>query len=392
MQFNPYELRGASSDKRDVHQSIEHLDKGLHPRAFCKILPDLLGGDEDFVNVLHADGAGTKSALAYLYWKETGDLSVWHGIAQDAIVMNTDDMMCVGITDNFLLSSTVGRNKNRIPSEVLKSLIDGTQAFIELMAKYGIRIYSAGGETADLGDLIRTIVVDATACARIHKNKLITNEKIGAGQVIVGLASDGQASYETAYNSGIGSNGLTSARHDFLHHEYATKYPESYDELTPLQLIYQGYFKLTDWLEPFQMTAGKFLLSPTRTYLPVVSAILQTCPDKIYGIVHCTGGGQTKALHFIQNLHIIKNQLFTPPFLFQQLQKTLNTSWDTLYKTFNMGHRLEIFTDPNTAEQIISIANQFNIKAQIIGHTLPFEGKKISIINPDLDLHMEITS
>lgn len=385
-----YHQRGVSSDKKEVHEAIKNTSRGLFPYAFCKVLPDFLNNDPNFCNVLHADGAGTKSSLAYIYWKETGDLSVWKGIAQDAIVMNTDDMMCVGIVNNFLISSTIGRNKWKIPGEVIQAIIEGTEEFIAEMQKMGISIHSAGGETADIGDLVRTIVVDATAAARIPRNQIIHNENIQPGQVIVGFASYGKASYEKEYNSGIGSNGLTSARHDFFHSIYAEKYPESYDNQLDKKLVYAGKYRLTDFLPEFQMTAGKFLLSPTRTYLPLVKTIFEEMKDKVQGMVHCTGGGQTKCMNFVRNLHVIKNNLFPVPFLFQELQKTLNANWESMYPTFNMGHRLEIFTDEISAEKMIQIAKSFQIEAQIVGYTQNFHGKKLTLQNPTIGFHHEI--
>lgn len=385
-----YHQRGVSSDKKEVHHAIQNTSKGLFPNAFCKILPDWLSNEPGYCNVLHADGAGTKSSLAYIYWKETGDLSVWKGIAQDAIVMNTDDMMCVGIIDNFLISSTIGRNKFKIPGEVIQAIIEGTEEFIENMKKQGIHIHLAGGETADIGDLVRTIVVDATAAARVPIHEIISNEEIQPGQVIVGFASFGKAIYENEYNSGIGSNGLTSARHDFFHSIYAEKYPESYDNQLDKKLAYVGKYCLTDFLPDFQMTAGKFVLSPTRTYLPLVKTIFKEMKDKVKGMVHCTGGGQTKCMHFVKNLHIIKNNLFPVPFLFQEIQKTLNTKWETMYKTFNMGHRLEIFTDELSAEKMIEIAKSFHIEAQIIGYTQNFHGKKLTLQNPNISFNFEM--
>lgn len=385
-----YEQRGVSSDKKEVHKAIKNTTKGLFPYAFCKILPDFLSNDPDFCNVLHADGAGTKSSLAYIYWKETGDLSVWKGIAQDAIVMNTDDMMCVGITNNFLISSTIGRNKLKIPSEVIQAIIEGTEEFMEEMKKLGIHMYLAGGETADIGDLVRTIVVDATAAVRVPKNQIIHNEEIQPGQVIVGFASYGKTIYEKEYNSGIGSNGLTSARHDFFHSIYAKKYPESYDNELDKNLVYVGKYRLTDFLPDFQMTAGKFVLSPTRTYLPLVKTIFSEMKDKVKGMVHCTGGGQTKCMHFVKNLHVVKNHLFSVPFLFQELQKSLNADWANMYQTFNMGHRLEIFTDEISAEQMIEIAKSYHIDAQIVGYTKDYQGKKLTLQNPSIGFNYEI--
>ncbi len=386
-----YEQRGVSSNKKEIHEAIKNISKGIFPYAFCKVLPDYLSNDPHYCNILHADGAGTKSSLAYIYWKETGDLSVWKGIAQDAIVMNTDDMMCVGITDNFLISSTIARNKLKIPGEVIQTIIQGTEEFIEAMKTLGINIYLAGGETADLGDLVRTIVVDATAAARIAKNQIITNEAIKPGLVIVGLASYGKSSYEKEYNSGIGSNGLTSARHDFFQAQYAQKYPESFDNNLDKNLVYIGKYQLTDYLDEFQMTAGKFVLSPTRTYLPVIKAIFHEMKDKVHGMVHCTGGGQTKCLHFVQNIHIVKDNLFPVPFLFREIQNSLNTNWENMYQTFNMGHRLEIFTDEISAEKMILIAKQFQIDAQIIGYTHDYKGKKLTLKNPSIDFEWNLT-
>lgn len=385
-----YHQRGVSSDKKEVHEAIKNTSKGLFPYAFCKILPDYLSNDANFCNILHADGAGTKSSLAYIYWKETGDLSVWKGIAQDAIVMNTDDMMCVGVINHFLISSTIGRNKLKIPGEIIQAIVQGTEEFIEEMQKLGIHIFSAGGETADIGDLVRTIVVDATAAARLPKSQIIHNEEIQPGQVMVGFASFGKATYEKEYNSGIGSNGLTSARHDFFHSIYAEKFPESYDNQLDASLVYVGKYHLTDFLPEFQMTAGKFVLSPTRTYLPLVKAIFEEMKDKVKGMIHCTGGGQTKCMNFVKNLHVVKNHLFPIPFLFQELQKSLNADWLSMYKTFNMGHRLEIFTDEISAEKMIQIAKDFQIEAQIIGYTKDFQGKKLTLKNDSVNFENEL--
>ncbi|MCS7077299.1 MAG: AIR synthase-related protein [Bacteroidia bacterium] len=375
-----YHLRGVSSDKKEVHAAIQFLDKGLYPKAFCKAVPDIFTQDPEYALVMHADGAGTKSSLAYLYWRETGDISVWKGIAQDALVMNTDDLLCVGITDNIMLSSTIGRNKNRIPQEVIQTIIQGTQELVEKFAEWGIHIYFAGGETADIGDLVRTIVVDATTVARIKRSQIINNANIQAGDVIVGLSSFGQAIYENEYNSGIGSNGLTSARHDIFSSFYAQHYPESYDTDLPPSVVYTGRFNLTDTLAELpHLTVGKLVLSPTRTYLPVMKAVFETYRPKIHGIVHCTGGGQTKCLHFVENLHIIKNNLFEVPILFKYIQQNSQTSWKEMYKVFNMGHRLEIYTDEGTANGIISIAAEFAIDAKIIGYCEESAEKKLTL-------------
>lgn len=379
MQMNKYNERGVSSQKEDVHKAISGLDKGLFPKAFCKIIPDALGNDPDYCNIIHADGAGTKSSLAYIYWKETGDISVWKGIAQDAIVMNIDDLLCVGIDNNFLLSSTIGRNKKRIPGEIIAAIIEGTEEFIATMHQHGISIISGGGETADVGDLVKTIIVDSTVTARIRKNNIISNHTIKSGNVIVGLASDGKATYEKEYNAGMGSNGLTSARHDVFSSVYRQKYPESYDEQTQAELVYQGSLLLTDKVEQINLDAGKMVLSPTRTYAPVVKKVLETYRNKISGMVHCTGGGQTKVLHFIDNLHIIKDNLFETPILFSTIQEQSGTNWKEMYSVFNMGHRLEIYTDEKTAEAIIAIASEFQIKAQIIGRVETNDYKKLTI-------------
>ncbi len=364
-----YNERGVSSQKEDVHKAIAHIDKGLFPQAFCKIIPDILGGDDTYCNVIHADGAGTKSSLAYLYWKETGDISVWRGIAQDALVMNLDDLLCVGITNSFLLSSTIGRNKKRIPGEVIAEIINGTEEFIASMQQQGIQIVSGGGETADVGDLVKTIIVDSTITARAKKSDIISNHQIQAGDVIVGLASDGQATYEKEYNAGMGSNGLTSARHDVFSSEYRTKYPETYDDLLDSSLAYCGNLKVTDTIPNINLNAGKMVLSPTRTYAPVMLPILNELLQHIHGMVHCTGGAQTKVLHFVkQPLQIIKNNLFETPVLFRTIQQQSHTEWSEMYKVFNMGHRMEIYIAPEHAEKIIAIAKSFNINAQIIGH------------------------
>lgn len=374
-----YALRGVSSGKEDVHAAIKNVDKGLFPKAFCKVIPDYLDNSPEHCIVMHADGAGTKSSLAYIYWKETGDTSVWKGIAQDAIVMNTDDLLCVGITDNFLLSSTIGRNKNLVPGEVIKAVIEGTEEFIENMRQHGVNIYSTGGETADVGDLVRTIIVDSTVTARAKRSDIIDNANISAGQVIVGLASYGQTTYEKEYNGGMGSNGLTSARHDVFDKEYRTKYPESYDPLVNEDLVYAGKLKLTDKIPGSPLDAGKLVLSPTRTYLPIVNAIFKEIKPAIKGMVHCSGGGQTKILHFTDNLKVVKNNLFELPPLFRTIKEQSGTPLKEMYKVFNMGHRLEIYTDQKSAEQIISIAASFNMDAKIIGYTEPSAKKELVI-------------
>lgn len=374
-----YALRGVSSGKEDVHNAIKNIDKGLYPKAFCKIVPDYLGNSPEHCIVMHADGAGTKSSLAYIYWKETGDISVWKGIAQDAIVMNTDDLLCVGITDNFLLSSTIGRNKNLVPGEVIKAIIEGTEEFIETMRGFGITIHSTGGETADVGDLVRTIIVDSTVTARTRRDDIIDNKNIRPGNVIVGLASYGQTTYETQYNGGMGSNGLTSARHDVFDKTYRTLYPESYDPLVDESLVYAGKLKLTDSVQNCPLDAGKMVLSPTRTYLPVVNEIFKHHKAAISGMVHCSGGGQTKILHFIDELKVVKNNLFALPPLFKTIKEQSGTPMQEMYKVFNMGHRLEIYTDQKTAEEIIAISQSFNLPAQIIGYTGPSDKKELVI-------------
>ncbi|MCZ2357066.1 MAG: phosphoribosylformylglycinamidine cyclo-ligase [Bacteroidia bacterium] len=375
-----YALRGVSSGKEDIHKAIAHLDKGLFPNAFCKILPDYLGSDENYCSLMHADGAGTKSSLAYLYWRETGDLSVWRGIAQDAVVMNTDDLLCAGVThEGLILSSTIGRNRRYIPGEVIAEIISGFEEIGDFFSQLGMPIYRAGGETADVGDLVRTIIVDATVTTRILRKNVISNAKISPESVIVGIASDGQASYETSYNSGIGSNGLTSARHDLFCHEYTTTYPESFDHLLDPKAAYVGKYRVTDIHPELSITIGKLALSPTRTYAPFLLLIINELRDKIHGLIHCTGGGQTKCLHFIDKLHIVKNNLFPVPPIFQLIQQTMPTPWSAMYKTFNMGHRLEIYTDIQTANQIIQAAHSFNLKAQVIGFCEPSAHKKLTI-------------
>lgn len=366
MTNDKYMKRGVSSQKEDVHAAIKNLDKGLFPQAFCKIVPDYLGGDENFCNIMHADGAGTKSSLAYLYWKETGDLSVWKGIAQDAIVMNLNDLLCVGAFDKIILSSTIGRNKNLIPGEVIQAIIEGTEEFVTMLQSYGINIHSTGGETADVGDLVRTIIVDSTVTARIEKSKVISNHNIKAGNVIVGFASFGQTTYETSYNAGMGSNGLTMARHDVLSSFYKT-FSESFDPQVPDDLVYTGGLKLSEQLAENPLNVGKMILSPTRTFSPIIKEVFENYFDKIDGMVHCTGGGQTKVLHFVKNVKIIKDNLFKTPPLFSMIQSQSNSQWHEMYKVFNMGNLLEFYTDENTAQHLITLANKFNIPAQLIG-------------------------
>lgn len=377
-----YDQRGVSAGKEDVHNAIKNIDKGLFPQAFCKIIPDILAGDDQWCNIMHADGAGTKSSLAYAYWRETQDLSVWKGIAQDAIIMNVDDLLCVGALDNILLSSTIGRNKNLIPGEVIAEIINGTEEILHELRSLGIGIHSTGGETADVGDLVRTIIVDSTVTCRMKRADVISNHRIKAGDVIVGLASYGQAAYEQEYNGGMGSNGLTSARHDVFHHEIARKYPESYDPSVPLDLVFSGSKSLTEQIEvaPGQkVTAGKLVLSPTRTYAPIIRKILEQYRPQIHGMVHCSGGGQTKVLHFIDQLHIIKDQLFETPPLFRLIQSESNTPWEEMYKVFNMGHRMELYVPEEIAGDIIAIANAFDVPAQVIGRVEAAPAKKVSI-------------
>lgn len=375
-----YGLRGVSASKEDVHQAIRNIDKGLFPKAFCKIVPDYLTNDDDYCLVMHADGAGTKSSLAYLYWKETGDLSVWKGIAQDALIMNIDDLLCVGAVDHILLSSTIGRNKNLIPCEVITAIIEGTEDLLASLKKYGVSIHSTGGETADVGDLVRTIIVDSTVTARLKRSEVINNANIKAGNVIVGLASFGQATYETQYNGGMGSNGLTSARHDVFAKNLAKKYPESYDPQVPEELIYSGNTQLTDPVSNSPLDAGKLVLSPTRTYAPIVKEILHQIGSKnICGMVHCSGGGQTKILHFIEGLHVIKGNLFEVPPLFKLIQNQSDTDWKEMYQVFNMGHRMELYVDESCAAQIISISQSFGVDAQIIGRVESSVGKQLTI-------------
>lgn len=373
-----YSQRGVSAAKEDVHQAIQKLDKGVFPNAFCKVVPDILGNDPEYCCVMHADGAGTKSALAYIYWRETGDISVWKGIAQDAVVMNTDDLLCVGITDGILLSSTIGRNKNLIPSEIIKAIIEGTEECLAMLRENGIGIHSTGGETADVGDLVRTVIVDSTVTARSRRRDIIEN-RIQAGDVIVGLASFGQSTYENTYNGGMGSNGLTSARHDVFAHDYALKYPESYDSAIQSDLIYSGNLMLTDPSEVPGINAGRLVLSPTRTYAPVIKLILDELRKSIHGMIHCSGGAQTKVLHFIDNLHIVKDNLFQVPPLFRMIQEQSGTPWHEMYQVFNMGHRMELYVPEQVAAEIISISKSFAIEAQIIGRCEEWKGKKLSI-------------
>ncbi|MBN8578699.1 MAG: phosphoribosylformylglycinamidine cyclo-ligase [Cytophagales bacterium] len=374
-----YSQRGVSASKEDVHNAIQALDKGLFPKAFCKIVPDTLAGDLNYCTVMHADGAGTKSSLAYIYWKETGDLSVWKGIAQDAIIMNIDDLLCVGATGPILLSSTIGRNKNLIPGEVLSTIINGTEEVLTMLRQHGMEIYSTGGETADVGDLVRTIIVDSTVTARMHRSQVIDNAHIQAGDVIVGLASYGKATYELEYNGGMGSNGLTSARHDVFYHSYATKYPETYDKAVPDELVYSGNYKVTDEVPGVELNVGKLVLSPTRTYAPVMIKVLEELRPHLHGIVHCSGGAQTKVLHFIDQLHVVKDNLFTVPPLFKLIQECSATEWKEMYKVFNMGHRLEIYLPHSFAAHVIAIAQSFGIEAKIIGHVEPSPAKKVTL-------------
>ena len=376
-----YNLRGVSASKEDVHNAIKNVDKGLYPKAFCKIIPDILGGDSEWCNIMHADGAGTKSSLAYIYWRETGDISVWKGIAQDALIMNIDDLLCVGATDNILLSSTIGRNKHLIPGEVISAIINGTEELLEELRSQGVSIYSTGGETADVGDLVRTIIVDSTVTCRMRRSDVINNANISAGDVIVGLASYGQATYETGYNGGMGSNGLTSARHDVFGKYLAEKYPESYDSAVPQELVYSGNTRLTDEVEGAPINAGQLVLSPTRTYAPVVKAILDKMRKDIHGMVHCSGGAQTKVLHFVENKHVIKDNLFPVPPLFDLIQRQSGTPWQEMYKVFNMGHRMEIYVAPEHAQAIIDTAAQFGIEARIVGRVEEAASNLLTIIS-----------
>jgi phosphoribosylformylglycinamidine cyclo-ligase len=381
MKDNRYNQRGVSADKEDVHNAIKNVDKGLFPKAFCKIVPDYLSGDEDYCLIMHADGAGTKSSLAYMYWKETGDISVWKGIAQDALIMNIDDLLCVGATENIMLSSTIGRNKNLINGDVLSEIINGTEELLSEYRNYGVNIISTGGETADVGDLVRTIIVDSTVVARMKREDVIDNANIKAGNVIVGLSSFGQANYETEYNGGMGSNGLTSARHDVFSKILSEKYPESYDPSVPDELVYSGTKKLTDKIGDTGLDAGKLVLSPTRTYAPIIKDILDKYRSEINGMVHCSGGAQTKVLHFVNDVHVIKNNLFDIPPLFKMIQEESDTDWKEMYKVFNMGHRMELYVPKEIAEDIISISKSYNVDAKIIGRVEESENKTLTIIS-----------
>ncbi len=374
-----YNLRGVSASKEDVHNAIKNIDKGIFPKAFCKIIPDILGGDEEYCNIMHADGAGTKSSLAYLYWKETGDISVWKGIAQDALIMNIDDLLCVGATDNILVSSTIGRNKLLIPGEVISAIINGTDELLAELRELGVNAYATGGETADVGDLVRTIIVDSTVTCRMKRSDVISNHNIQPGDVIVGLSSYGQATYEKEYNGGMGSNGLTSARHDVFAKYLAEKYPESYDAAVPNELVYSGGLKLTDAIEGLDIDAGKMVLSPTRTYAPVIKKILDAMRPNIHGMVHCSGGAQTKVLHFVDNVRVVKDNLFPVPPLFKTIQEQSGTDWKEMYKVFNMGHRMEIYLSPEYAEEVIAISKSFGIDAQIVGRVEASDKKELII-------------
>jgi phosphoribosylformylglycinamidine cyclo-ligase len=374
-----YNLRGVSAGKEEVHNAIKSVDKGLYPKAFCKIVPDYLTGDEDYCIVMHADGAGTKSALAYMYWKETGDVSVWKGIAQDALIMNIDDLLCVGATENILLSSTIGRNKNKITGEVIAAIINGTEELLQTLREQGIGIYSTGGETADVGDLVRTIIVDSTVVCRMKRSEVISNHTIQDGDVIVGMSSFGQSTYEDSYNGGMGSNGLTSARHDVFNKALAMKYPESFDPSVPMDLVYSGSKKLTDTVEGTPVNAGQLVLSPTRTYAPIVKSILDQHRSQIHGMVHCSGGAQTKVLHFVDNVHVIKDNLFPIPPLFRMIQEESGTEWLEMYKVFNMGHRMEVYVPADLAPEIIAISNSFGVDAQVVGRVEAMEGKRVTV-------------
>ena len=377
-----YMQRGVSASKEDVHAAIKNVDKGLYPKAFCKIIPDILGGDPEYCNIMHADGAGTKSSLAYLYWRETGDLSVWKGIAQDALIMNIDDLLCVGAIDGILVSSTIGRNKHLIPGEVIAAIINGTEELLAELREQGIGVYATGGETADVGDLVRTIIVDSTVTCRMRRSDVIDNANIRPGDVIVGLASYGQASYEREYNGGMGSNGLTSARHDVLTHALAARYPESYDAATPDELVYSGTRELTEPIAGTPLDAGRLILSPTRTYAPIIRQVLDELRPRIHGMVHCSGGAQTKVLHFVDKVHVIKDKLFPTPPLFELIQQESGTPWQEMYKVFNMGHRMELYVAPEDAARIIEISESFGVEAQIIGRVEAAERKQLTIHSP----------
>ena len=376
-----YDLRGVSASKEDVHNAIKNIDKGIYPLAFCKIIPDVLGGDPEYCNIMHADGAGTKSSLAYVYWRETGDMSVWKGVAQDSVVMNIDDLLCVGATDNILLSSTIGRNKNLIPGDVIAAIINGTQEFIDEMKALGVNIISTGGETADVGDLVRTVIVDSTVTCRMRRDQVINNANIKGGDVIVGLASYGQATYEKRYNGGMGSNGLTSARHDVFAKYLAGKYPESYDKAVPEELVYSGGMRLEDAVDGVDVNAGQLVLSPTRTYAPVIKRLLDTMRPSIYGMVHCTGGAQTKVMHFVENKHVIKDNMFPIPPLFKLIKEQSGTDWKEMYKVFNMGHRMEIYVSPADAAKVIETSKSFGIDAQIVGRVEDAESNLLTIVS-----------
>ncbi len=377
-----YMQRGVSASKEDVHAAIKNVDKGLYPKAFCKIIPDILGGDPEYCNIMHADGAGTKSSLAYLYWRETGDLSVWKGIAQDALIMNIDDLLCVGAVDGILVSSTIGRNKHLIPGEVIAAIINGTEELLAELREQGIGVYATGGETADVGDLVRTIIVDSTVTCRMRRSDVIDNARIRPGDVIVGLASYGQASYEREYNGGMGSNGLTSARHDVLTHALAARYPESYDAATPDELVYSGTRELTEPIAGTPLDAGRLILSPTRTYAPIIRKVLDELRPRIHGMVHCSGGAQTKVLHFVDKVHVIKDKLFPTPPLFELIQQESGTPWQEMYKVFNMGHRMELYVAPEDAARIIEISKSFGVEAQIVGRVEAAERKQLTIHSP----------
>lgn len=374
-----YMQRGVSASKTDVHQAIKNIDKGIFPDAFCKVVPDMLGEDPEYCNIMHADGAGTKSSLAYIYWKETDDMSVWRGIAQDAVIMNVDDLLCVGATNNILLSSTLGRNKNLVPGEVISAIINGTEEVLEMLRSHGLDIRSTGGETADLGDLVRTLVVDSTVVTRMKKKEVISNDGICSGDVIVGLSSSGKATYETEYNSGIGSNGLTSARHDIFNKQYAEKYPESFDPAVPAGLVYSGKYLLTDRVKELPLDLGKMVLSPTRTYAPLFIPLLKELKDKIHGIIHCSGGAQTKVLHFLKENHVIKDNLFPVPPLFKIIQEESGTDWKEMYKVFNMGHRMELYLNEKDADIVIHLAEEFNIESRIVGYVAPASKPTLTI-------------
>ena len=376
-----YDMRGVSASKEDVHNAIKNIDKGIYPLAFCKIIPDVLGGDPEYCNIMHADGAGTKSSLAYVYWRETGDMSVWKGVAQDSVVMNIDDLLCVGATDTILLSSTIGRNKNLIPGDVIAAIINGTQEFIDEMKALGVNIISTGGETADVGDLVRTVIVDSTVTCRMRRDQVINNANIKGGDVIVGLASYGQATYEKRYNGGMGSNGLTSARHDVFAKYLAEKYPESYDKAVPEELVYSGGMHLEDAVDGVEVNAGQLVLSPTRTYAPVIKRLLDDMRPSIHGMVHCTGGAQTKVMHFLENKHVIKDNMFPIPPLFKLIKEQSGTDWKEMYKVFNMGHRMEIYVSPNDAGKVIEISKSFGIDAQIVGRVEDAESNLLTIVS-----------